>query len=273
MNRSTHFTTSAAAMPAVAVLVLFAAYTARAEDCRLERGPERTVASIIDLETVSLDDGTEVRLAGIVGPRPRDVGVEIRAPEQLARAALSSLVEGKAVRLTFDRQRQDRYGRTVAYVTLGGGAMVQSVLLRTGHARLEAVEGQRGCVTPLIAAELDARAAGRGLWHEPAYRVRTAVPASDLAGYVGTFQILTGRIARVEISREFTRLILGADRRRDLSLVIRAADRDTEGRLGGDLKRLEGRDIEARGWLVQRPPGGLEINVSTAGYLRVLAGQ
>ena len=156
-------------------------------------------------------------------------------------------------------------------LTLGEGPSVQCELLRAGHARVDAIDGQRGCVATLIAAELEARAAGRGLWHESAYRVRTAVPARDLAGYIGTFQIVTGRIARVETAGGATRLILGPDRRRDLALVIRAGDRDTAGRLGGDLKRLEGREVEARGWLLQRPAGGPEINVSTAGHVRLLA--
>ena len=42
----------------------------------LETGPMRTVARVIDGETVALDDGTELRLIGALTPRALDAGAE-----------------------------------------------------------------------------------------------------------------------------------------------------------------------------------------------------
>src|SRR5262245_31933544 len=39
----------------------------------LEAGPSRTVTRIIDGETLALDDGSELRLAGVLAPRALDV--------------------------------------------------------------------------------------------------------------------------------------------------------------------------------------------------------
>src|SRR5688500_18451436 len=37
--------------------------------CELEAGPRRTVARVVDGETLALDDGSEVRLVGALAPR------------------------------------------------------------------------------------------------------------------------------------------------------------------------------------------------------------
>jgi micrococcal nuclease len=244
--------------------------------CPLQAGPEHTVARVIDGETVELSDRTQVRLAGIVAPRARDVGnLDARwPPERAAHDALSALLTGHAVRLRFDDTRRDRHGITHAYLThtnASDGRSVQEQLLAGGFVRAEAIEGARACVTALLAAEAVARAAGLGLWQESAYRVRSAAPARDLAAYRGTFQIITGTIGSVETGRGVTRLVVGPDRRRDLTLTIRHTDRGTIGGLGGDLKSLAGRKIEARGWLIQRASGGPDIDVSLAGHIKLLA--
>lgn len=250
---------------------------AHADGCVLDRGPERTVARVIDAETVLLDDGGRVRLTSILAPRARDAGVADGRwpPEQAAIKALEDLVLAKPVRLQFDRVRQDRHGHWLAHLQPLPGPeapSVQQALVASGHARVDAIEGQRSCVASLIDIEAQAQAEARGLWTEPAYRVRTATPARDIAAFRGTFQIVTGRIVRVDTGRDATRLILGDDRRRDLTLAIRNNDRDVAGALGGDLKQLAGRDVEARGWVIQRTSGGPEIDVSLAGHVRLIDG-
>ena len=264
----------------VVVAIIFCALLtgkAHADDCKLERGAERTVARVLDAETLLLDDGSKARLAGILVPRAGDTGVAAgRWPaERAATAAFDALVTTKAIRLSLYPAKQDRHGHTLAHVHLVGddsGRSVQEHLLAAGHARVDAIDGQRACIDTLIAAEADARTDGRGLWREPAYRVRAAMPARDILAFRGTFQIITGTIVHVASGRDAVRLILGDDRRRDLALAIRNTDRDTAGRLGGDLKQLQGRTVEARGWLIQRATGGPEIDISLAGHVRLIDG-
>ena len=63
----------------------------------------RTVARVLDGETLTLDDGSVVRLIGALAPRARDAGDAPGAwpPESEAVKALSDLVLGKKVKLAF----------------------------------------------------------------------------------------------------------------------------------------------------------------------------
>jgi endonuclease YncB( thermonuclease family) len=261
------------------VASFLAATPARPEeaDCRLESGPDRTVARVVDGETLALDDGSEVRLIGALAPHADDVGADDDAwpPAEAARSALSALALGKPVRLGFLGDRRDRHGRWLAQVHVldsAGDVWLQGALLAAGHARAYAMSGNRPCAEARHAAEQSARRAAIGVWTLPAYRVRHAAERRDLAGFQGTFQVLQGRIHAVTREREVIRLWLGPDRRRDVSVTLRAGDRDLLGRLGGDIETLSGRHIEARGWLDRRRGAfaGPDIDLSAAGELRFL---
>jgi endonuclease YncB( thermonuclease family) len=255
------------------------------ERCDLSPGPLHTVTAVIDVETLRLDDGAPLRLAAITVPRERDVGGvpgAAWAPEAAARAWLEAEAVGRSVQLRFDRQRRDRHGQTVGFADVvstplaipgadgrAGMDSLQAGLLRAGLARVEAIRDQRGCLSSLLAAEALARAEGRGLWSEAAYRVRAIDAGSDLRSFVGSFKILTGTVASVEDRRDGWRILLGRTRRPALTIHVRRDDRDTLGRFGGELTSLRGQAVEARGWLATGPASRIEIDLSTVGHLRV----
>lgn len=68
------------------------------------------------------------------------------------------------VRLSFDKERVDRYGRTLAYVHLPGGEMINELLLMEGHARAMAVAPNTRYSRQFSALEQKARQAGKGRW-------------------------------------------------------------------------------------------------------------
>lgn len=247
-------------------------------DCQLSAGPEKTVARVIDAETLLLDDGSRVRLTGALAPRASESGVAAGhwPAEAAAIAHLEQLSLAKAVRLRFDVTRQDRHGQWLAQVDVatGDGARVwlQAAMLEAGHARVDAVVGQRACLKGLIAAEDKARAVGAGLWTQSAYGVREPMPARDIASYRGTYQVVAGHVHSVETTRDVTRLLLGPDRRRDMSVSIRSNDRELIGSLGGDLKALQNQRIEVRGWIDQRRGAfaGPDVEVTLSGHVRRL---
>ena len=84
-----------------------------------------------------------------------------------ARAFNAGLVEGKAVRLEYDRERYDRYGRLLAYLFLPEGAMVNLVVVQQGLARVYSQAPNLRYQEALNAAQQEAMAAGRGLWQKP----------------------------------------------------------------------------------------------------------
>src|SRR6185503_18563800 len=67
----------------------------------LEAGPTRTVARVIDGETVALDDGTQLRLIGALAPRAIDAGADpgLWPLEIAAQEELSALILGKSIEL------------------------------------------------------------------------------------------------------------------------------------------------------------------------------
>ena len=127
------------------------------------QGSTRTVERVIDGDTLVLDGGERVRLIGVDTPETVHPTKPVERFGKEASAFTKRTVEGKEVRLEYDQERTDRYGRTLAYVYLLDGSMLNLKIVREryGHAYtrfpFERMEDFRE-------AERQAREAGRGLW-------------------------------------------------------------------------------------------------------------
>ncbi len=107
----------------------------------------RTVESVTDGDTLILDGGEKVRLIGIDTPEIHDSDRNGRAARRnglgarivddyavRARAFVEKTLRGHAVRLEYDWERKDRYGRTLAYVYRDpDGLFVNAALLKEGY--------------------------------------------------------------------------------------------------------------------------------------------
>lgn len=130
-------------------------------------GPgEGVVVAVHDGDTVEVQwPGRRevVRLLGVDTPetvhphRP----VECFGPEATAFSTQALL--GRPVRLSFDREHRDVYGRLLAFVEVDGRRF-NDVLLAGGYARLLVIPPNRAHGRAMLDLELQARAAGRGLW-------------------------------------------------------------------------------------------------------------
>jgi micrococcal nuclease len=69
-----------------------------------------------------------------------------------------------AVRLELDQERRDQYGRTLAYLFLDDGRMVNVILVRGGFARVTVYPPNDRYEDRLRQAEAAAREDGVGLW-------------------------------------------------------------------------------------------------------------
>jgi micrococcal nuclease len=128
---------------------------------------------VIDGDTIKLTDGRTVRYIGIDTPEVRRrVGERwVNDPEPFglaASAANKALVAVRRVRLEFDVQSKDRYGRWLAYVyaTSDDGAefMVNERLLADGMAQPMTIPPNVRYAETFRARAAEARRAGRGLW-------------------------------------------------------------------------------------------------------------
>ena len=74
------------------------------------------VRRVIDGDTLELDNGEDVRLIGVDTPETKHPKKPVERFGKEATAFTMRLVEGQEVRLAYDQQRKDKYGRTLAYV-------------------------------------------------------------------------------------------------------------------------------------------------------------
>lgn len=126
-------------------------------------GEFRTVARVVDGDTVELDDGTTVRYLGVDAPERhgRRGLAECFALEATKRNR--DLVEGKRVRLGRDVSDTDRYGRRLRYVYVNS-RLVNEVLLTEGYARSLDIPPDVRYRSRFRSAERAARSAKRGRW-------------------------------------------------------------------------------------------------------------
>jgi micrococcal nuclease len=135
-----------------------------------DRGPgvtaEATVTRVVDGDTVHVFlDGKDVtiRLIGIDTPETVAPGqpVECFGPEA-SRFAIARLT-GRDVLLEFDRDPIDPFGRTLAYLWLGG-QLFNETLVAQGFAQAKSHPPNTAHQAALDAAEDLARRANRGRW-------------------------------------------------------------------------------------------------------------
>lgn len=263
------------ALGALAFVSPSTAVSAAETPCELAPGPARTVTRIVDGETVLLDDGRQVRLAGALSPRASDAGARDGTwpPEEAARTALAALVLGQRVELAFGATRTDRYGRLLAHVfnTKGGERLwIQGEMLAGGLARAYALPGEGTCLTELLAHERLARNSRLALWQSHVYAPRRAHLTHNLARLRSTFQIVTGKVAKVSRTKSALYLNFGDDWRNDFTVRIGSHLLRSDPDWTSTLEALAGRTIEARGWLERR--NGPMLSLTSRAELTILDG-
>lgn len=258
MSQPDHVASSAvrlARASSAAFAVLLAAQSAEAAPCTLRVAPETVAAArAVDGDTVALQDGREVRLAGITAPKP-PLGTVSKVWPMDAEA--KSLLDDKVVgrMLSFRAAGDpDRHGRLVGYLAEPGEADHAGVavwLLQRGFARAAADRAGRDCGATLLAAEAPARRERLGLWAHPYYEVRDAVDGSRLGSDAGRFEIVEGRVDSVRTLAGRTYVNFGRRWRDALALTMSGTALK---RLGGlaALRIERGARLRVRGVVEQR---------------------
>ena len=127
---------------------------------------EARVVRVVDGDTVEVSiDGNEedVRYIGIDTPETVKPGEPVQCYGPQASEANHELVDGRTVRLDFDRELRDVYGRLLAYVYVGDG-FINEQLLAGGYARTLEIEPNTSMADELAAVERRAGEDGEGLW-------------------------------------------------------------------------------------------------------------
>jgi len=129
-----------------------------------DSGRTYVVARVIDGDTLLLVGGERVRLLGIDTPESVAPGRPVEPLGREASAFTERLAEGKAVRLGFDKERTDRYGRLLAYVYVGE-VLLNEEIIRAGLSEAQPQHPYSGVMKRRFRdAEQEARERRRGLW-------------------------------------------------------------------------------------------------------------
>jgi len=203
------------------------------------------VQRVVDGDTVRLTDGRSVRMIGLNAPETDKKG---RADEPFAVAArqrLQALVEASEGRvgLVSGREAKDRYGRTLAHLYGADGENLEARLLAEGLGFQVGVAPNVDLVACQQAAENTARRARLGLWRQSPVQSVTQIKQSG-------FALISGRVSKIERNRGAIWIELQG------SLVLRIAP-DLVRQFDADLlSGLQGKTIEARGWVQDRSRRG-----------------
>ncbi len=155
---------------AILALVALRVWQDRQDPVPPESLPEGNCAveRVVDGDTLLLAGGARVRLIGVDAPESvkPDSPVEPFGPEASQFTTDFVAAGSGTVRLQFDKERIDRYGRFLAYVWVGD-RMLNEELVRSGLATAET--GYRyssSMKTRFRRAEDEAKSAGRGIWSQ-----------------------------------------------------------------------------------------------------------
>ncbi|TXH96319.1 MAG: thermonuclease family protein [Pseudomonas sp.] len=203
------------------------------------------VAKVVDGDTLRLADGRSVRLIGINAPERARGGRPAEAFAEAASRRLQALVaaNGGRVGLRLGENPRDHYGRTLAHAYDRAGRNLEAQLLAEGLGYRVAFVPASGLEDCQRSAEASARQQRRGLWQRPAL-----VSPFDLRS--GGFALVRGRVDLVQRNRG------GLWIEMDGPLVLRIEPKLLRHFPLTELQALVGREVEVRGWVVDRARRG-----------------
>jgi len=157
------------------------------------------IVYVYDGDTVKTAKGERIRLLGINAPEITHRSKPGQVMGNEATQALKPMVMGKTVRLTFDRERRDIYGRTLAQIWLRDGTWVNGEMVRRGFAHVYTFPPNLRWTKRLIALERPARQQRLGIWNTKRFAV---LPADNIKlSHLGQFHVVTGTINRINRNR------------------------------------------------------------------------
>ena len=92
-----------------------------------------TCPRVVDGDTIVVEGIGKVRLIGVDTPETKHPRKPVEYFGKEASAFTRKMVEGKKVRLEYDWQRKDRYGRVLAYVYLKDGTFLNAEIVKQGY--------------------------------------------------------------------------------------------------------------------------------------------
>lgn len=229
------------------------------------------VVEVIDGDTVKLSDGRLLRYIGLDTPevRVKDKGGGFNyRPQPFSLEAKEfnrKLVEGRFVRIEFDIEKTDRYGRLLGYCFVDN-IFVNARLIEQGYAVLYTYPPNVKYVDLLVASQKKARETKKGLWGS-----FPVINHSQANKYINQIRSVEGVVVGIYKSAKCVFLNFGQDYRSDFTVVIFNNALGAFSKEGIDPESFyEGKEIRVTGKI--REYNGPEIIVNSPYEIEVLDG-
>lgn len=202
MKNKKQFTYIAKAVALSSVLLL--SYFFHGKAASPAEGGKYKVISVIDGDTIELSGGARVRYIGVDTPETREKkgNIWVYHPMPYAEEAKEfnrRFVDGKIVRLEFDVQKKDVYGRLLAYVYVED-KMVNIELLKEGYAMLYTYPPNVKHAEEFLKAQGIARENKSGLWSK--LGLEEVIQSSEAKDNIGFIKIIETEVVDTYISKK-----------------------------------------------------------------------
>lgn len=154
------------------IFLIFSCYSCHSiKDNEIEQNFK--VIKVIDGDTFWIGYGKEskekIRLIGVDAPESRKAfKKEIGHYGKESKLYLTNLLLGRRVKLEYDIDYLDRFGRTLAYVYLEDGTFVNAELVKEGYAMVMTIPPNVKFAEMFVKLQQEARENNRGLWGKEA---------------------------------------------------------------------------------------------------------
>ena len=200
-----------------------------------------TVIVVYDGDTVKVksDNGFErrVRLIGIDTPEIEDTPANTPLEALLAKRFTSHHLYRKSVKLSYDREIEDRYGRLLAYVWTEAG-LFNEFILKEGFARVF-LKFPYSMKEKFIESQKEAQEQRRGLWRKEPYPIITTRQVRNHIGKLSRVRFMCARI------RKSGNLLFLLAKSGDFVVLIPKEYLS----LFGDIQTMKGKIIQVFGFL------------------------
>lgn len=122
------------------------------------------VVNVVDGDTIEIEGGARVRYIGVDTPETVHPTKGVQCFGREASDYNKKILEGGLVRLERDISDTDKYDRLLRYVYLPDGTFVNLKLVADGYAHVSTYPPDVAHTKEFLAAQSEARSAGRGLW-------------------------------------------------------------------------------------------------------------
>ncbi|MCP5162624.1 MAG: thermonuclease family protein [Hahellaceae bacterium] len=203
------------------------------------------VKKVFDGDTVLLEDGRKVRLIGVNTPETGKKGV---ASEPLAdeamREARRFVSASRSVRILFETERADRYGRSLAHLVNESGESLEKRLIDRGLGFSVTFPPNLAFRECLQRAEDSARRSRVGIWGMAYYEAR---PASAVTDQDAGFRRIKGKVEKISIidGKTWWLMLEG-------NVALQITKHNQPYFSVQSVKSLYGQSIEVKGWLTSR---------------------